>query len=132
MKRCALLVFLLVGVAHAELRDPFVQKGLKTDSPPPVATPGPETPALHPGDASNQRPAKRPVVALAPEVSISGVLLSPTGNRAIVRTPERQLLVSEGQRVGDFRVGKIAQGVVVFHCGEQSFAIRQTKSTVSN
>jgi hypothetical protein len=50
----------------------------------------------------------------APEIEVPGVLLSPTGNRAIIRSPKNQHLIEVGDQLGDYRVHSIGARGVVF------------------
>ena len=60
----------------------------------------------------------------APEVSVTGIVSSGSGNQAIIRTNVGMKVVNVGQKLGDYRVASIGDTYVVFsYGGEKTFKV---------
>jgi len=116
-------------------RDPFAKGMAAPPPPPPTLTqkPGPKPPAAAPGSndgASNgeanltDKPAE-PEVA-APQVEVTGMLLSPKGNMAILKGPKRTYIVKAGDKLGDYRVAAIDKKTVTFKFKDKKFPLKLT------
>lgn len=53
----------------------------------------------------------------APDVSVTGVVTSGSGNQAIIKTNVGMKVISVGQKLGDYRVASIGSNYVVFAYG---------------
>ncbi len=127
MKKCltALVLFAcLAGAAQANetdtaiKRDPFVNQitgsRVLPTQPHKIVSPlqqdsGSEQ-ASRPGDRTpNDEPAD---VAIDPNVTVTGIVISPAGRQAILTTEVGGRLVTQGEKLGDFQVTEIGENYV--------------------
>lgn len=108
------------------VRDPFVKGGGGGEAaaaPPPMQTKDTKTAVVKPGaELTNQKPPE-PEVA-APDVKVTGILLGPRGNRAIVAGPNMKFIVKQGDKLGDYRVAHVDRKTVVFTFKNKKFPIK--------
>jgi hypothetical protein len=91
-------------------RDPFVLAGTRQMKPvrQPVQTPERLVPSQ--ADALPALEDDRPRL----DVETVGLLLSPSGNRAILRSATQDHIVAEGQKLGDYEIVKIDSKRIVW------------------
>ena len=115
-------------------RDPFVN--LVTSDPTIVhQEPGSNSPK--PQKPSDTTAPLKPIVknpepvVVAPQVSVQGIVLSASGNQAIVRSPKQTYLVKAGDKLGDYRVEEVQPETVVFRYKDKSFSFKMQDSPTS-
>lgn len=114
----SMMIVLCLGAAAqaappkpAALRDPFVAPGTRQVEQvvrPPVHPPQRVVPAR----TEAQPAAEDDRFTL--EVQTVGLLLSPSGNRAILRSSTQDHIVAEGQKLGDYEILKIDSKRIVW------------------
>lgn len=57
----------------------------------------------------------------APEVKVTGIVMSGSGNQAIISTDVGTRMISTGQKLGDYKVSSISNKKVVFSYGGDKF-----------
>lgn len=100
------------------VRDPFTSP-LPIGQPPPQEAPPEDRPrTLH-------RPEPRPPrPAAMPDLELTGILLSPAGNRALVRQEGGTHVVGVGDRVDGFRVTSIEAARITLSDGTRSLHLQ--------
>lgn len=110
---------LAAGAQHKPERDPFVQMGQK---PPTVVVPGEVhtppaviTPRSHPQVQMQKE--------IAPKLSVIGLVTNSRQPKAIVAGEKSTYIVSQGDKLGDYRVAKIDRSGITlafkqnrYHC----------------
>lgn len=106
-------------------RDPFVN-GPAPAAPPPIVKKAEPQKAADSGNKTMTNQGTQKVVEeiAAPEVSVKGLLLSHSGNRAIIQGPKMTFIVKAGDKLGDYRVASITKNQVVFSYKDKKFPIK--------
>jgi hypothetical protein len=120
-------------------RDPFVNQlltgnvisgDIATRAPVRNIKPRPEAkPAAAAGSVASADPITNPedteeVEIPAPEVSVTGIVSSGSGNQAIIKTNVGMKVINVGQKLGDYKVSAIGENYVVFsYGGEKTFKV---------
>ena len=109
-------------------RDPFVNQIFASKvTPRNIVRPNPKP--LNPGNSSVEpqgRPDADPIATQtevpeevpAPEVTVSGIVTSPSGSLAIILTSVGTRMISAGEKLGDYRVSSIGTDHVAFRYGD--------------
>jgi len=117
-------LLLLSGVAQAKARDPFIP--MAGEGAPslhrPVAT-SKNGPATAPRPVA-QAPTRKEAQWVAPVVQMQGLVLSPTGNKAILKSEKRTYVVAVGDRLGDFKVARVQRNGVTLTQKDHSFEVK--------
>jgi hypothetical protein len=70
------------------------------------------------------KPDKEEVEIPPPNVTVQGILLSGTGNRAILTSPSMTYIVRQGDKLGDYKVSSVADKTVVFAFKDKTFKLK--------
>ena len=104
------------------VRDPFVNQ-IDAKS---TVVPQPPRANNHPLTHRPDAPGNTRVFAEtvpAPSVAVQGVILSTSGNQAIVTSPTRTYMIRPGDKLGDYKVSAIEAHKVIFSFKDKNFAI---------
>ena len=74
-------------------------------------------------EAAKKAAAAEAVIA-APQVNVSGIVLSHSGNRAILVSPNQTYIVKTGDKLGDYRVSEIGTKHVTFKYKDKAFKLK--------
>lgn len=67
---------------------------------------------------------KKEVEVAPPQVNVHGIVLSASGNRAILVSPNQTYIVKAGDKLGDYRVAEIGAKHVTFKYKDKSFKLK--------
>ena len=76
------------------------------------------------GDKDAPKEAKQEIEVPPPDVTVQGILLSHTGNRAILSSPKQTYMVRQGDKLGDYKVASVAEKTVVFSFKDKTFKLK--------
>jgi hypothetical protein len=113
-------------------RDPFVNQifgsrvlpprdGYQRPNPVPLKPADPQSktkPVARPDADPIATETEVPVEIPAPEVTVSGIVTSPSGSLAIISTNVGTRMISAGEKLGDYRVSSIGADYVSFSYGQ--------------
>lgn len=116
-------------------RDPFINQLQRDGFANQDVRPRPNPRPLKP-DNSSQAPKARPdadpiatntevpIEVPAPEVKVTGIVVSSSGSQAIISTGQGMRMITTGQKLGDYRVSAIGADYVAFsYGGEKVFKV---------
>lgn len=109
-------------------RDPFVNETLGGGGTINKKVEGSKAGALKTKDpkaAKNDKVAAAPAPEIPPpQVTVQGILLSGTGNRAILQSPNQTYIVRTGDKLGDYKVDSVQNKYVVFRFKDKTFKLK--------
>ena len=72
----------------------------------------------------NKPPAVPVPVIPPPQVTVQGILLSGSGNRAILQSPNQTYIVRTGDKLGDYKVDSVQSKYVMFRFKDKTFKLK--------
>lgn len=116
------------------VRDPFLfntapttSKVIKVAPKNASAAPVSKKPAAQARPAQNVKVVQIPRVE-APKLTVQGIISSRTGNKAILTSDKgNTYVVTQGQKLGDYRVASVTSGKVVMKYKDQAFPLKLHK-----
>lgn len=73
--------------------------------------------------ADPAKPAVKEVEIPPPAVTVQGIVLSGSGNRAILTSPNQTYIVRTGDKLGDYKVDKVEAKTVIFRFKDKTFKL---------